>query len=432
MLSPGLANELQKIPLLCDGNSSWMGENVKCENVVGYMAVYRVCFAVTIFFVLMGTIMINVRSSKDPRAGIQNGFWGLKYLLIIGAVIGAFFIPSATFGITWMYFGLIGGFAFIVIQLILIVDFAHSWAGAWVAKYEETDSRGWYCALMSVTLLNYVLIIAAAVVFWIYYGLPTNGDSGCGVNKFFIIFNMILCVAMSVVSILPKVQEFHPCSGLLQASFVSLYTMYLTWSAMSNTEDQNCKAHWNGGDIDGKTSQPTLDTQSIFGLAIFSACVLWSSIRTSTNNQMNKLSLGNNLLQNDTGAVSPSDVEGGSANDGGKGENKVWDNEEDGVAYSWSFFHIMFALATLYVMMTLTNWFKPSADLSSFSSNEASLWVKIISSWLCVILYVWTLVAPCCLPDRDFIKNFIKKVITLHHSGGLVAIFSERAHTYYY
>ena len=53
-------------------------------------------------------------------------------------------------------------------------------------------------------------------------------------NKFFISFNFILCIVLSVVAILPKVQEYQPRSGLLQSSVVSLYTIYLTWSAMSN------------------------------------------------------------------------------------------------------------------------------------------------------------------------------------------------------
>ena len=55
----------------------------------------------------------------------------------------------------------------------------------------------------------------------------------------------------------------------------------------------------------------------------------------------------------------------------------MWDNETDGVAYSWSFFHLMFALATLYVMMTLTSWFTPSEDLTDVSSNMAAVWVKV-------------------------------------------------------
>lgn len=40
------------------------------------------------------------------------------------------------------------------------------------------------------------------------------------------------------------------------------------------------------------------------------------------------------------------------------GDAKVWDNESEGVAYSWSLFHLVFMSATLYVMMTLTNWYQ--------------------------------------------------------------------------
>ena len=40
---------------------------------MGYLAVYRLCFAMSLFFFVMSLLMINVKSSNDPRAGIQNG-----------------------------------------------------------------------------------------------------------------------------------------------------------------------------------------------------------------------------------------------------------------------------------------------------------------------------------------------------------------------
>jgi len=42
-------------------------------------------------------ILIGAKSNKDPRGFIQNGWWGIKFLAIIGIMVAAFFIPNATF-----------------------------------------------------------------------------------------------------------------------------------------------------------------------------------------------------------------------------------------------------------------------------------------------------------------------------------------------
>ena len=52
----------------------------------------------TLFFLLFSLLMIRVKSSNDPRAGIQNGFWAIKFLIIIGGMIGSFFMPVGAFG----------------------------------------------------------------------------------------------------------------------------------------------------------------------------------------------------------------------------------------------------------------------------------------------------------------------------------------------
>ena len=49
------------------------------------------------------------------------------------------------------------------------------------------------------------------------YGYYTGSFVGqCKLHEFFITFNLILCVAMSVASVMPIVQEHQPNSGLLQ------------------------------------------------------------------------------------------------------------------------------------------------------------------------------------------------------------------------
>ncbi|XP_008547378.1 probable serine incorporator isoform X2 [Microplitis demolitor] len=407
-LAPGLQNAMKKVPF-CANSSNYVPSSftIDCESAVGYLAVYRICFILSLFFFLMSVMMIGVKSSKDHRAPIQNGFWAIKFLLVIGGIIGAFFIPEGSFGPVWMYFGMIGGFFFILIQLILIIDFAHSWAEAWVGNYEESESKCWYAALLGSTFINYCLAIGGVALLYIYFTLPSD----CSLNKFFISFNLILCVIVSAVSILPSVQEHQPRSGLLQASVVSLYVVYLTWSGVSNSPYHECNPGLLGiiasNDI-RKQNQAAFDKESVIGLIIWFSCVLYSSLRTASKSS--KITMSDKVLVNENGAVRnagdssliDNEVEGRNPDAEAGGNTKVWDNEEDSVAYSWSFFHLMFALATLYVMMTLTNWYKPNSTLATLNSNPASMWVKIISSWMCLGLYLWSLLAPAVLRDRDF------------------------------
>ncbi|CAG6015766.1 unnamed protein product, partial [Menidia menidia] len=399
MILPGMETHLRKIPGFCQGGTSIPGiENqVNCDVIVGYKSVYRMCFAMTCFFFLFCAIMIRVRNSKDPRAAIQNGFWFFKFLILVGITVGAFFIPDGTFHSVWFYFGVLGSFIFILIQLILLIDFAHSWNKIWVENAEETNNKCWFAGLLSFTFLYYALAFTAVVLFYVYYTQPDD----CTEHKVFISLNLIFCIIISIVSILPQIQKAQPHSGLLQASIISLYTMYVTWSAMTNNPNRRCNpsllslvSNVSASDAqDGSTPGQVQwwDAQGIVGLIIFLFCTLYASIRSSSNAQVNK------LMQTEEGTGS-----GGEAVVGEDGVRRAVDNEEEAVSYSYSFFHFHLCLASLYIMMTLTNWYQPDTTTQAMQSSMPAVWVKMSSSWLGLGLYLWTLIAPLLFPDRDF------------------------------
>ncbi|VDK76905.1 unnamed protein product [Litomosoides sigmodontis] len=398
MLAPGIQAKLADSNWFCEGLSGIAGIN--CSRAVGFQAVYRLCGAVAIFFFVLMILMLGVKSSRDARSKIQNGFWFFKYMTVIGIAVGLFYVNSESISSPLMWIGLIGGFIFILLQLILIVDFAHSLAEGWMEKYEESESRACYCGLLMFTFLSYTLSIAAAVLMYMFY----SAGNSCHMPKLFISLNIILCILVSILSVLPRIQEQMPRSGLLQSSFITLYVMYITWSALINNPDKECNPSLiniftnhttdHGKDIYGTP----IPAESLVSLLIWFICILYASFRTSSS--FNKIAGGSTPLT--------ADVDNGSqqhiitATEGNFEKGRVWDDESDAVSYSYSFFHFVFGLASLYVMMTLTCWYKPDSDLRHLNSNMAAVWIKIVSSWLCLAIYAWTLAAPAIFPDRDF------------------------------
>ena len=63
----------------------------------------------------------------------------------------------------------------------------------------------------------------------------------------------------------------------------------------------------------------------------------------------------------------------------------------------------------MYIAMLLTNWNvvsiqQPDGDdiykPVKIGRSTVAMWVRIVSGWLCLVLYGWSLVAPVLMPDR--------------------------------
>lgn len=72
------------------------------------------------------------------------------------------------------------------------------------------------------------------------------------------------------------------------------------------------------------------------------------------------------------------------------------------VSYSYTFFHLIFALASMYSGMLLSGWTSSSESSDLIDVGWTSVWVRICTEWVTALLYIWSLVAPLICPDREF------------------------------
>ncbi|RZR89065.1 hypothetical protein BHM03_00016727 [Ensete ventricosum] len=83
-------------------------------------------------------------------------------------------------------------------------------------------------------------------------------------------------------------------------------------------------------------------------------------------------------------------------------EDKKTD-EAKPVSYSYTFFHLIFSLASMYSAMLLTGWSTSVGESGKLIDvGWPSVWVRIVTGWATAALFIWSLVAPLIFPDREF------------------------------
>ncbi|KAG0450182.1 hypothetical protein HPP92_027024 [Vanilla planifolia] len=336
-------------------------------------AVLRVSLGNFLFFTILAILMMGIKNQTDPRDRLHHGGWMAKIFCWSVMVFLMFFLPN---GIVSFYESTskFGSGLFLLIQVVLLLDFVHGWNENWVSK----DEQFWYMALLVVSLVCYIATFTFSGLLFHWF-TPSGRD--CGLNTFFIVLTLILVFVFAVIALHPKVN-----GSLLPASVISLYCTYLCYSALaSEPRDYEC----NGLH---KQSKAVSTGSLTVGLLTTVLSVVYSAVRAGSSKTLlsppssPRASSGKPLLPFDKVEEQDSKKE-----------------ESRPVTYSYSFFHLIFSLASMYSAMLLTGWSTSIGESGKLVDvGWPSVWVRVVTGWATAALFVWSLVAPILFPDREF------------------------------
>jgi len=348
------------------------------QECYGNVVVYRVAFSLSSFYLLMMILTCGPRPTiSNWRTVVQNSVWIVKLVAYILLLIATFFIPNDLF-IWYARVSIFGAGVFVLIQLVIFVDWAFWLNGYFVnkANNSENHDRKWFGLILFITVVCYIISIAIIISAYVFFACPNCCAKG--INATFITITWVIIVILSIIGL--KVEH----GAILTSSMVSLYTCYLLFNALnSQPNDSTCSMPLQTG------SNTSFGIWLGFFLAVLS--IIWNSFRAASSN----LGGTSQAASKDPESVIPEEEQ--------DEENK---KDDEPATYSYSYFHFTFLLASMYLAMILTNWSVGTGIDQSFQlsidNSIVSVWVKIGSEWMCMLLYFWSLVAPIVLKNRDF------------------------------
>ncbi|EGY18878.1 membrane protein TMS1 [Verticillium dahliae VdLs.17] len=355
MLTPWAIKKLEHLTL------DYVKIDCPTGQCYGWLAMHRINFALGLFHLIFAGLLFNITSSKNPRAALQNGYWGPKVIAWLALIVLSFLIPDEFFQVWGNYVALFAAMLFLVLGLILLVDLAHNWAEYCLEQIENTESKVWRT-------------------------------------------------------------EYNPKAGLAQAAMVAVYCTYLTMSAVSmEPDDRQCnpliRAQGTrttsiviGAIVTMLTVAYTTTRAATQSLGMGSN----GAIRLPEDDEHDLVTQQPGARREMRAEALRRAVEEGSLpadallsdDESDAGNKSPGDDERTQTQYNYSVFHIIFFLATAWIATLLAMSFdqsKQDGDFAPVGRTYFASWIKIVSAWVCYALYTWTLVAPVILPDRfDF------------------------------
>jgi len=243
------------------------------------------------------------------------------------------------------------GIAFVLTEILLLLDFGYTWNETWVGNYENSGSKFWFVVLVIFTVLFWGGIVGLSIASYVQFS--------CGVGIATTTALLVVSLALTIINATDWIEK----GSILTSSFMSFILVYLNFGALAAQPEGICDS-WQVGDE--KYLLVVLD------LILAIVALTYFAFKFSDQDEEETEPEEKNLWGAETMKYKPDQ------------KNSVY-------------FHLLMMTYGMSVALYLSNW-----GLEGGWQSYLSFFVREAQVVLLLIAFIWTMIAPKVLSNREF------------------------------
>jgi hypothetical protein len=122
----------------------------------------------------------------------------MKFIVLSCFFFATFFIDNSFFDV-YREFARYASVIYLIVQVIVIIDFSYAWNDAWVENYENSGgSNFWMFWLFFFSGTMWVVALTTSVLNYYWF---SEADGGCPVNIFLVTQTLAIGVIYTLLSV---------------------------------------------------------------------------------------------------------------------------------------------------------------------------------------------------------------------------------------
>jgi len=210
-----------------------------------------------------------------------------------------------------------------------------------------------------------------------------------------------------VVIVLMYVLQFcgaREDASIFTTGLAALYAQYLQWTALSAEPDKECNPNTGAG---------AATAQILLGILVtwFALFMMSGTAPTGEEKPKGGAAVDNEEKMSLSANETKENADETKVKKRADGDDSDEEHDKKKKAFIFAIsketiiFQLIMMLSAMYYAMLCTNWLQPG--LYTRGSNTASqekqiYWLKVVSLWISLLIYVYSMVAPMLFPDRQF------------------------------